>query len=245
MRINNIWGFSPGKITFRSGLNNTFYKPALNFYVMKRIMQIFYFVTAMFVVTITSCQKESIEPPMELTIDGMQKVLFVNNNGIGIKFCLLNENGEPATVFKEGENFRFYLEIINNVEPDTAMYLPLWSGLGYGWIPDNLYVFNAKGDTIGRPFYFRGAYYILEACPKIKKGDSFVLDIPWTENRENWLICNVMAHGSKNEPLPKGKYYTRFVYQFCLNSFSLFNSENPDDFICTDRISYKINFKIE
>ncbi len=90
---------------------------------MKTIIQIFYLLPAVFTVTVMSCQKESNEPVMELTNDSKQKVLTVEKNEIGIEFCLLNEKGEPATVFQEGENFKFHLAITNNVEPDTAMYI--------------------------------------------------------------------------------------------------------------------------
>ncbi len=64
---------------------------------MKKIIQIFYLFTAL-AVTVMSCQKEPIEPVTELAVDGEQKVIAVEKNGIGIEFCLLNEEGEPATV---------------------------------------------------------------------------------------------------------------------------------------------------
>ncbi|MBA7534628.1 hypothetical protein ES705_26877 [subsurface metagenome] len=212
---------------------------------MKKIIQKFYLFLTVFTVTVMSCQKDSIEPVMELTIDSKQKVLTVEKNGVGIEFCLLNENGEPATIFNEGEDFRFHLAITNNVEPDTAMYMPICLDCG-GYIPDKFYVMNAQGDTIGRPFYFRGIVYIKTQCPVINKWDSFILDIPWTESRENWYICTLIAHGSKNKLLPKGEYYTSFVHKFCLNFLSLPPiSEKPDEFICTDNISFKINFKIK
>jgi len=138
------------------------------------------------------CSKESVEPVTELPIDGTQKVIKVEKNGIGIEFCLLNEQGEPATVFYEGEDFKFHLSITNN-SAYKAIYMPI--GFGYGYIPDEFYVMNNFGDTICRPFYFQGADYILEKCPVIEKGKSFILDIPWTESRDEWHICTLYAHG--------------------------------------------------
>ena len=211
---------------------------------MKKIIQIFYLFPALCTVAVMSCQKEPMEPVTELAIDSEQKVIAVEKNGIGIEFCLLNEEGEPATVFNEGEDFRFHLAITNNIEPDTAMYMPICQDCG-DYIPDKFYVMNIQGDTIGRPFFFRGVVFVLTRCPVIDKGDSYVLDIPWTESRENWYICTLIAHGSKNNPLPKGKYYTSLVHKFCLNDLSLPISEKPDEFICTDNISFKINFEIK
>ncbi len=214
---------------------------------MKKIIQIFFLFLAVFTLMLTGCQKESINPVTELAIDGDQKVISVGNNGIGIEFCLLNEQGEPATVFSEGENFKFHLVIKNNIKSYEAMYIPLNFNLGFGYnyIPDRFYVINAQGDTIGRPFYFRGADYILMKCPKINKGENYVLDISWTEDRDYWHICNLYANGSKNNPLPKGTYFTSFEHNFCLRDFSLDFIENTDDIICTDTLSFKINFEIK
>ncbi len=208
---------------------------------MKKIIQIFFLFLIIFLAI--SCQKESIE--LELTIDEEQKVITVEKNGIEIEFCLLNEQGEPATVFKEGEDFTFHLAIINNIKSYEAVYMPLCNGCGYGYIPDEFYVMTSNGDTIGRPFFFRGAVYMLFDCPVIKKGESFVLDIPWTENRDNWPICTLYAHGSKNTPLEKGIYYTSFTHKFCFRDASLHGSGKPEEYVCTDNVSFKINFEIK
>ena len=181
-------------------------------------------------------------PIVELPIDGDTKTISVERNGIGIEFCLLNEQGEPATVFKEGENFRFRLSLQNNTSYD-AIYMTL--GLGYGYIPDEFYVFDSFGDTIGRPFYFQGADYVLEKCPVIKKGKSFVLDIPWIENRDEWHICTLYAHGLKNKPLPKGVYYTILSHKFCFRDQSLSFPEKDNEIFCTDSLLLKINFEIK
>ncbi len=210
---------------------------------MKKIIQIFYLFLAVFTLIITGCQKESINPVTELAIDGEQKVISVGNNGIGIEFCLLNEQGEPATIFSEGENFRFHLVIKNNIKSYKTMYMPV--GFGYGFIPDRFYVMNPQGDTIGRPFYFRGADYDLMKCFKMNKGENYVLDVSWTENRDYWHICNLYAHGSKNKPLPKGTYYISFEHNFCLRDFSLNFPEKAEELICTDILNFKINFEIK
>jgi hypothetical protein len=34
-------------------------------------------------------------------------------NGIEFIFCLLNKDGEPSTIFNEGENFSFYFKCTN------------------------------------------------------------------------------------------------------------------------------------
>jgi hypothetical protein len=194
-----------------------------------------------------SCQKESFEPQMELTIDGKQKVLNVEKNGVGIEFCLLNKNGEPATVFQEGENFKFHLAIINNVEPDTSMYIVS----EFLRNPALFMVFRSVYDTIGKPvrlyiFYKRG-----DAMNRIKQGEKWYMEIPWHETRgtempfDLYNLINAFQAwfiGLDQPPLSKGTYYTEFTQQFCLGQH-LPLSQN--EFACTDKLRLKINFEIK
>jgi hypothetical protein len=47
---------------------------------------------------------------LSLEISPDSKLQFIEKelNGITFKFCMLNEQRQPATVFHEGENFSFY-----------------------------------------------------------------------------------------------------------------------------------------
>lgn len=146
---------------------------------MKTIIQIFYLLPAVFTVTLMSCQKESIEPIMELTIDGMQKVITVEKNGVGIEFCLLNEKGEPATVFQEGENFKFHLAIINNVEPDTAMYIVS----DFFTNQEIFKVYDINENVIGRPWEEKMVIERSDATNQIDAGEKWIMESPWTETR--------------------------------------------------------------
>jgi len=214
---------------------------------MKKIIQIFYLFLTVFTVTVMSCQKESIEPVMELTIDSKQKVLTVEKNGVGIEFCLLNENGEPATVFNEGENFKFHLAIINNVEPDTAMYIVS----DFLRNPDLFIIFSSNGDTIGKPVDFLAADLISLEANKIKQGEKWDMEIPWHEIRGTevpfdehnliWFLHHYFM-GLNQLPLAKGTYYTEFTQQFCLGKY-LPHPQNQ--FVCTDTLTLKINFEIK
>ncbi len=57
------------------------------------------------------CQKDDI---FELEIGDKDAVIVKEVDGVEFKFCLLNAQGEPATVFDEGENFTFTFSIKNN-----------------------------------------------------------------------------------------------------------------------------------
>ncbi|UCG26959.1 MAG: hypothetical protein JSV24_08255, partial [Bacteroidales bacterium] len=193
-----------------------------------------------------SCQKESIEPIMELTIDGKQKVITAEKNGLGIEFCLLNENGEPATIFEEGENFKFHLAIINNVEPDTSMYIVS----EFLRNPELFMVFSSTSDTIGKPVSLFILFKRGDAMNRIKQGEKWVLEIPWHETRGteipfdlyNTIFVFQASFIGLNQPsLSKGIYYTEFTQQFCLGQH-LPLSQN--EFACTNKLRLKINFEI-
>ena len=214
---------------------------------MKKIIQTFYLFLTVFTVTVMSCQKESIEPVMELTIDSKQKVLTVEKNGVGIEFCLLNEQGEPATVFYEGENFKFHLAIINNVEPDTAMYIDS----DFLRNPDLFITFSSNGDTIGKPVDFLAADLISLKANKIKQGEKWDMEIPWHETRGSeapfdyhnliWFLHHYFI-GLNQPPLSKGTYYTEFTQRFC---FGKYLPHPQSEFVCTDTLKLKINFEIK
>ncbi|MBA7535528.1 hypothetical protein ES705_27786 [subsurface metagenome] len=211
------------------------------------IIQTFYLFLTVFTVTVMSCQKDSIEPVMELTIDSKQKVLTVEKNGVGIEFCLLNENGEPATVFYEGENFRFHMAIKNNVEPDTAMYIVSDFLIN----PGLFRVFSNTVDTIGKPVDFLAADLISLKANKIKQGEKWVMEIPWHETRGSeapfdyhnliWFLHHYFI-GLNQPPLSKGTYYTKFTQQFCLGKYL---PHPQSESVCTDTLQLKINFEIK
>ena len=206
------------------------------------------FLTSIF----TGCQKDLLEnPPVdnsltELPVNGGKKMISIEQNGVGIVFCLLNEKGKPATTFKEGENFKFHLAIENNVKPDKSMYIVS----DFLRNPDLFLVYNSEGDSIGKPVIWDGMDKISDGYP-IKKGDVWTLEFPWHEERgteQPFDIDNairVLQHyfiGTSQPALPKGQYSTKITQQFCLGRY-LPHPQHEE--ICTDTLSLKINFEIK
>lgn len=209
--------------------------------------QMLYLLPIALILSLLSCQKESIEQSaIELTIEGVQKVITVENNGVGIEFCLLNEKGEPATIFQEGENFKFHLTIINHVEPDTAMYI----------VSDFIHnealfkVLDRTEITIGKPWEKSMCLEISDGVNQIYAGEKWIIESPWFETRvfdgtngsDNIKYLQCYYSGLNMKPLPIGKYFTELSQQFCLGRYL----PHPyNEFVCTDRITLRINFKIE
>ncbi len=195
---------------------------------------------------LTGCNKEPVEPVTELPADGSQKVIRVEENGIGIEFCLLNEQGEPATVFKEGENFKFHLGIVNNVKEYDSLYL-VTDFLGN---PGLFMVYKENNDTVGKPVKWEGMNEISDGYP-IFNGKEWKIEFPWHEERGSAKPYDYETHihifqhyfmGLAQPYLPTGKYYTAFTQHFCLGSYV--NRPN-NEYFCTDTLQLKIHFEIE
>lgn len=82
---------------------------------MKALKQIV-FICLLIVVTY-GCQKEQ-DPTVlwEIASDSKTSVIQKEGEGIEFRFCLLDEQGEPATVFNEEENFSFSFSFKNQMQ---------------------------------------------------------------------------------------------------------------------------------
>ena len=74
-----------------------------------------------------------------------------NSSDVELNFSLLNENGKESTIFKEGENVCFDLEIVNNGNSDFVYCLNFDGG---DLVLDNDFfcVYTEKGERIGTPW---------------------------------------------------------------------------------------------
>ena len=214
---------------------------------MNRKIDIFLWLPAILLLLMVSCQKESFEQVLELPIGGTQKLLTVEENGVGIEFCLLNEQGQPSTAFQEGENFKFHLTIINNVESDTAMYIVS----DFLRNPGLFRVFKNNGDTIGTPVLWNGMDKISDASNQIKKGEQWEMKIPWHETQASGVFSDnsnkihFLQHYYiilYQHHLSKGRYYTEFIQQF---AFGKYLPHPQSEFVYTSTLEFKINFEIK
>lgn len=172
------------------------------------------------------CEKD--EDFLELQIGDENAVIIKEVDGIKFKFCLLNEQGEPATVFNEGENFIFLFSA-RNTRKDT-----LYFDRGIIGLPDFCEVRNHSAEEIGSPFkkpvlqelIGKGAY-------PFQPQREYVFEVPWRDSRQEWNKWHGTFNGTNQTALPKGKYYTKFAYRFNFGRLK------------TDLLSFKINFEIK
>jgi hypothetical protein len=178
------------------------------------------------------CEKD--ENLWEISPDSKSAVIQKEVDGIEFKFCLLNEKGEPATVFKEGENFSLFFSIANNRDEKLYFYP------SYAYSNENEFckIFNSSGQDIGKPFLFSGVDKIgIGAYPLFDSENVCVFEQKWLDYRDStWRWKYGYFESAKQGILMKGSYYTGFNQRF---EFS------GDTHFYTDTINFLINFKIK
>lgn len=196
--------------------------------------------TVLLILTFISvgCQKE--DDIFELHIGDENAVIEKKVDGIEFKFCLINEQGEPATVFSEGEKFTFQFSIKNFRENPLPFY-------DYGYLEQaDFFSVSSSEKSYGQPFLFIGYSNTLELRWLLDEEylsnsnlPSYEISVPWQDDRENWQLRWGVFEGLNKELLDKGSYYTQFSYQFT------FGDRNKEPELKTDLLTFKINFEIK
>ena len=159
-------------------------------------------------------------------------------DGIAFKFCLLNEQGKPATIFNEGENFNFYFSVTNLTNEKLLFY----HGFDYTNMKDNEFceVFTSDNQEIGEPFIFLGYDKIGIGAYPFNSEKNYVFEQRWVDMRDSTWRWEYGYYKSNNQtPLPIGDYYTGFQYRFQIES-----TDSGTNFSDTT-LTFKINFKIK
>ena len=153
-------------------------------------------------------------------------VILKEVDGIEFKFCLLNEAGEPATIFNEGENFTFQFSIKNNL--DTTLYYDnsLFNEESFCEVKD-------CNRSFGIPYK---KPVVIELIGKvtfgIPTGYTTERNIKWIPDDDIWTIGFISFKKDNDSFLSKGTYYTEFSHVFDF------------DTVRTDKLTFKINFEI-
>lgn len=195
--------------------------------ILLKISVIFLFLSLMG----AGCEKED-ELLWEISPESNTAVIQKEVDGIEFKFCLLNEKGEPATVFNEGENFTFLFSFKNNLA-DSIIVSP-------EFINTDFFRVNKLNENnlidIGRPWTGVWCYYSGEPHEFIvQSSKTKSLQCPWVltvTNAPDYPLCI----SESKDHLSKGEYFTSLR----LNFNYVFNNE----LITIKNKEFKINFKI-
>lgn len=180
------------------------------------------------VITGSGCQDDI----FEIKIGDENAVIQQEVNNIGFEFCLLNEQGEPATVFKEGENFTFQFLIKNNRTESLPFY-------DYGFYTStDFFTVRSNRENYGKPFDF--LHFSMTKEARFIFPQSYVgFTVPWHEERNEFRMMHGYFEGLNKPYRKKGKYFTRFSYNFT------FGMPDKKPKIEPGMLHFKINFEIE
>lgn len=162
---------------------------------------------------------------------------------VSFQFDLLNEQGKPDTVFREGENFSFRFFIINRTDQQLALPNPFFDAPEFCRVyQTDVSEAQSKEFFVGRPWQSmlcneRGAYPLF---PK----DTLKLSIKW--NPKNSIQENApfipyfcFPNNYQNPPiLTKGNYVTRFETKFKILPWE-------KEWVITESKRFEIKFKVK
>ncbi len=203
---------------------------------MKRIKKLLPAVLMLFVVVFSGCERNREINKWEIFPNGKKNAIEQMVDGISFTFCLLNEQGEPATVFNEGENFTLYFRIKNE------------TGKDYDYDPyddcahkDDLFtVYHTSGKKIGKPYEALPTPSILRPHP-FNNQDSYAFEVPWLHSENTVVTSGDFQYISvKMEPLKAGYYYTSFTHRFKMYD----KGSKRQRYFETEELHFKINFLI-
>jgi len=185
-------------------------------------------------ITGIGCEEEN-DLYWEIKPDSKTSVIEIRVDGISYKFCLLNEAGEAATVFDEGENFSFYFSVTNNRNEDFYFDPDYARSNKNGFCR----VHTTENSDLGKPYELLYALLVGSPAYPFYSGDSYVFEVPWRDDRDSvWFWQKGTYESTHRELLEKGSYYTGFKY-----SFDFVGVGNEPD-LRTDTLGFSINFKI-
>jgi hypothetical protein len=181
----------------------------------------------------SGCSDKSGEMNFEIAANAQNAVIQKEINGIEFKFYLMNEKGEPATVFNQGENFSFYFSVTNKTKDNLYFDTNFIS-------PTFFRVFSSDKQDFGSSFQMLTALDIGVAAFPFDVNQTYSFQESWIDTRTtSWGWLQGSYKSVLKDPLPKGNYYTEFKHLFS------FYRTQGDSKLTTDTLNFKINFKIQ
>lgn len=168
---------------------------------------------------------------LEINPNSQDLIIQKESNNIEFKFCLLNENGQPTTVFNIGENFIFSFSFKNKSQETISVTTEFINS-------DFFRVFLSQNSLdMGKPW--TGVWCEFSGMPqeiKLMPDSSMQLSCPWILTEKNIPVYPLCMAESK-DPLMQGEYYTKIDLNF---HYSINGKET-----IINNLEFKINFILE
>ena len=189
------------------------------------------------IISISGCHEEDFR--FEIPASGTDLEINQVVDSIEFKFCLLDEEGNLSTTFREGENFSFYFSMKNMRSKSLPFY-------DYSFFESDDFFEVKKGNqSLGQPYVFlgdRGTMELRYLLSKMPSGSHFpyAFSVPWhNSGTENWEMGYCRFKSVGKSLLPKGKYATKFTHPFS------FGMPGKEPVLKTQKITFIINFEVK
>jgi hypothetical protein len=172
----------------------------------------------------------------------------VRKDDVRFKFCLLNELGEPANAFREGENFSFHFEMENLKENDKREYIV--HHMGRLFSRGFCRVYTRSEDLAVAIFHNEAACaYVFQSIP-FDGENRLNVNIPMYDDNGEWPYYSCTYRRNSPVALPKGTYSTGFTCTFEYRIPPVWDGKNinaipPSTFVEVGPITMNIDFTIE
>lgn len=158
-----------------------------------------------------ACESESQEPnPIKMDVETQGNCIQASAEGLLMKFCMLDIQGNAQKSFEAGENFSFSLVLKNESEETITIKEDLIDS-DFFEVTDVL-----KGHHFGKPY--TGVWCEFSLAPreiKIESGESIDLECPWKLESGD-LPTNPFCKSETNENLIIGDYITGLNTNFTI-----------------------------
>ena len=141
----------------------------------------------------------------EIPINSIKPTIEIAKGDFAFKFCLLDDNNNPSTKFKEGENIHFYLSLENLSKEEIILEDKFFA-------PDFFMIYNEENKEVGKPFTGVFCTFEMGGLPRwveIKPDETVSFHLPWTVKLGEWVYADTYPFclvESDKEPLKVGKY---------------------------------------
>ena len=157
---------------------------------------------------------------------------------------------KPGTIMKTAGNIFQAVFLAENTRKDCLFF-----DIDFLYLVNHSYgeVWKIEGDntiSLGKPYKEVSAQADLYPNYPFPPDSAYTIQIPWLYGFSLWKnyltfsenyfwISGTTFLPSNPEPLNEGNYYTQFSWQY------FFPEAKRDTAICTDSITFKINFKVQ
>ncbi|MDR2146604.1 MAG: hypothetical protein LBE91_09130 [Tannerella sp.] len=188
------------------------------------------FLTALLFAGMTACGDSTDGLLGDISPDTESQVIEKEIDGIAFKFCLLNRQGEPATVFNEGDNIVFSFSFKNNLKDNISIPTQ--------FINENFYrVYGNNNTDMGKAWTGTWCLFVMQTkIIELPAHETKELNCPWLYS-EVFKVDYPLCKGGDNNPLSKGEYFTSLHFDF------VYTVDGKQKSI--ENVNLNINFKIQ